>query len=808
MAIFPLTTVAVEGPAAQVWGYAVSVSKWTAKAADSTGDTVFDIPTYGAFAITDRIRFVEAFVGSSVVGMSYARLEAALGGPDADVSVEAAGTILSRGDRVLIGVYRQKPPTSNISWFFAGYCTRLQIVIGERQEKVVWRIRGPEWIWGEGAGQGAQRTIHGQFMLTSAADDTATQGVADAPAYAYSPTLSDTAKVSSLPAIFNPGGRGNCLKFRGQIDGLTGDIGGYWDNPDRLVNGTAITKKWEMRDALAVILGRYNVAARSGITSPHFDPAAADPSVAAIPVAEILPEVNIEGLGIWAALRAICGPKYGFWVDPAPASGTAFAGFSLFFFSRSTGAAANFTIDPRYTPGINSTGNVARLDLTSDIEKSYSKVRVYGKRLFHMSLRYLGWDTTASVAKINLLQHGWSKGDMDLAAYASQTNPRYEAGSAEPVKKGRWEITPITIDKMGKAEEWRRKFTSSGKDYEANRHCCRLFVWNEAGELRGKAADEATQPWYYNATTASGLAGVAFNWVAPDVKTVFGLTSATRRRRPLGDGKWRDSKLDTFRRIRPMLFIAYAKPDGSVSPWFKVQTSKYRVDEERAAVWITVDDLSVWAPFDREQNEDDNLPNDGRSFATLLYQGVLRMALEGCIEGDDANLYVSPMPADAGTPFFREYGLRGGGSFIKMSEYDGGDGFVLTAPGPMVDDTAEATAMATQFLDAAKDAQVHTSIMVESVIPRRLIGQTIASIAGRNISLLSGQSGMNGRPAQIVGYRMDAESNKWEYLTESAALAAKATLRRATSDHRHMARERDRETRKNLNPRQSDLNRY
>jgi hypothetical protein len=541
-----------------------------------------------------------------------------------------------------------------------------------------------------------------------------------------------------------------------------------------------------------------NDATKSGITDPDFE------TMTDITDGDIIRHTMIEGLGLWAALKEICGQKYGFWIDPRP-TGMTWDGFAINFFNRAGGGAANLHLDPRGTAIGDATPCVSRLDLTSDIEKVVNKVSIHGKYLYHLSLRYLGGTTDANGDKVNLLQHGWSKSEGDLKDYAGQVNPNYVSGSTDPAKKGRYEVTEVTISAAGAGvlSDWRSKFTTSGVDYEQYKHIFRLFVWNEAGEWRGDGTDP-NSPIYYPNTN-----GASFDWVYPSVKELWaGAYEHVRRRRPLVDGKWLDNTVDKFRRTRPQLFIAIMGVDGvTLGPWLKVSTSKYKLDEQRAAVWITADDLAVWCPFDKEQEPELNLPNDGRSFATLIYQGVLRMALEGCVEGDKTRISSPALPVDSGSPFYRCHAISTGAEFLKMADYNPGDGFVLTSPGTLVDDTADADLIANQALEAGKDAQVHSSILVEPDWPLQVIGLTIDTIAGRGIPMLTGQSALTGRAAQIVAFRMDMETIKWELLTESAALALKDTLRKASVERRERKTERDLDAKRNSPvTRQADIN--
>lgn len=773
-----------------IYGFVVAVSKWTAIAPDDDA-AILPYPTYGEFAIEKRLKFLSAMVSSSIVGMSYGSLALVLGEPTTSISAEDAGDVLGRGDRVLIGVKDDPEAADEDSrWIWAGYCTRLQMTIGPGAEQVIYRLRGPEWIWGEGGAYGASRPFIGQIRRQADKDD----DWAASAGHALLTFADELIACESEPAIFNPGGRANMTVDEVELNSAISLLGHVWESADRKIGTDEVAIKWTVKQALKLVMQLRNDPAKSGIDAPDFE------AMTQIADGDILRQTSIEGLGLYGAMREICGAKYGFWIDARPAT-MAWEGFTVKFFSRAGDGDADLNLDPRFTPATTATPCVSRLDLTADIEKTANKCAVYGRKLYHLSLRYLGGETPDNGTKVTLLQHGWSKSEGDLKDYAQQTNPKYVAGSTVPAQIGTWEITPVTLDKLGKTQEWHDKYTTSGINYEQNRNVFRLFVWNEAGEWRSAGGGTPAQPIYYPNTN-----GASFDWVYPDVKTVWGGDPVgVRKRRRMTDGKWHDNKVDSFRRIRPMLYMAIMGDDG-LGPWYKVATSKYKLDEERAAIWITADDLSVWMPFDSATNDDLDLPNDQRSFATLIYQGVLRMALEGCIEGDEALLSSPAMPADSGTPFYRQYSITAGAEFVQMAEYDDGDGFVLTAPGTLVDDTADALIIANQTLDAAKDAQMHSSIMVEPDWPMQPIGKTIGTITGRNIPMRAGQSALTGRAAQIVAFRMDAESIHWELLTESAALELKGNLRRAAVERKEARKQRDTESRRAPTLGQRDIN--
>lgn len=769
--------------AVSVFGYAIAVSRWT----DAAADEEQALPTFGDFAVDDRLRFREAFIGSSVVGMSHAKIDLAVGETRDSMSVEACGTVLKRGDRVLIGSYTTADRLdSGVNWFWAGYCVALNMTIGEK-ESVSYRLLGPEWLWGGGQGAGALKVVRGQLRR---------RGSAEA-AWLASPATVTTApggiiNVEAEATIFNPGGRANMTKK--DVNPLIADKPSrIFETPDRLVESNPVAERWTVSHAAKYLLRVYNDVATTFIENPDFDEWG-------IPAGLTLRQTNVDSSGLWAALQRVMAPDWAFYVNPKPA-GMNWEGFAVVVFSRNTGDAANVHLDARGTLRDEATACVTRLDLHSDISKTVSKVRVFGRKYRHISIRYKGHNTTTGSPLA--LQHGWTKADADFATYDGD-----EAGTFPSGYTKRKEITEFTIDKRGKTAEWGERYTTGGKLFEKYRHVFRLFVWNEAGEWFKQGGTAPNIPQYGTPTGPNTPTNL--NWWIPDVGLLWDDTgNAARRRRRMVDTQYKDpAKVDGFRRVRPILLMAYYRPApvDDLSAWFRVPMGKWQLDPERCAVWFTAEDLAVWRPFDREQNEDEGLPNDDRTFATLLRQGVLRLALEGCIEEDTAEFYAPTRPADAGTPFYSETVSRMGSEIIKITPYPGDDGFIFEGDAATVDDTADAEAVGDQLASAGKDAQVHASLLVAADWPRQPIGSTISTIAGRGIPLLTGAGGLTGRPAQIVALRMDADANKWELLTESAAVALKSAERRAAAmEHDRAAARRAAERQHPTRPTQGQI---
>jgi hypothetical protein len=699
-------------------------------------------PEWGDFEEEPRLKVVEMFRGSSVAGQSYATVTFVPAPPDTAgdaLDVEDTGEVLLPGMRVRICVGETTPRC-----IWAGYVVRASLSIGESMESATWRLAGPEWFWGaEGNTTGASLIFDGQGRRLPTADDTYQADNSTQSAFADWDVFTD------LAPVFNPDGRKNMAT--GNIE-LTNDdeplIGHVFEEPDRKVLNTDVAAYWTLRDALKYLTS-FGVAA-TGILAPDF-------STSAIPADAVVENVSVDGMSLWEALRAICGPQYAFYVDTRPSDDEDFSGFRLVFFDRSAslGLPADLWLDERLTNAADATACITRLDATKDTTKIVNDVTVYGTRLRHVCLRYHGFRTVglATAKKPLALQHGWTKADGNLLDFAGDVN------TIEPA---------ITADD----DTWQDTYVTTGKDFPANRHVFRLFIWNEAREWRNLASPTPEEQPHY-----TGLAGgTSQSWNMPDLSAMLG-DEYPIRRRPFHDTLYPDGTPDSYRRLRPTAFIAYnkdASPDSSetLTPWMRLPTSTYHIDPDRGALWITREDLADWYPF-LELGADPVL--DNMTFATCLLQGRLRLAVECCIEADDNLIGHSVYDGTGGIALARLATARTGTKFLKADTYDDGQGFIITTlTAESIDDTTRANKMADQAKEGARDAQFHASILVTADWPEQPIGKSIQSIGGRNIPMTVGTD----RGAQIVAMVMDPETMNWELLTESAALALKAELRK------------------------------
>lgn len=752
--------------------YAIRVSVATPNGA---GD-----PTWSAFALDGRLKFREALLSSSPAGPSTAKLSAATGEPaSAQVDVEASAMI-GKGDRVTI--------SQGASTFFAGYMVTGELDVEANREGLLYRLVGPEWIWGPGSGRhgGSHRPVYGQWRRTAAADD----------AWAADPTGVTTAALDQVfvpeeLTVFNPLGRKNMTAHDVVLEG--GVNGRIFDAPDRKIGGVERAAHWTKLHAAKYLVQLFNDASASGITADWPAIETGQPGLATA----VVRSVDVTGLSLYDALRLVLGPEYYFEVTCDPTSATAWGGFELFVHKYGSGPAASFTLDARGTQMHLAAGDVVRLGAMKSIDKSCTQVRLVGRAVRHVRLRYHGFNTTtigAAEKKLSL-QHGWAKGEGDLNQYVATT----PAGINDHIEYYGIEAAGATL-----MDQWRARYNTSGAEHDKYRHVFRLFTWNEGGELRNGAGDAADLKPHYNAT--AGGAGTALAWYAPDLAEIcdakgfvtdpvyatdYAGKYARKPRRPL-DTSFVDGRLDSWRRVKPTLWMAAQGENSATEPaiadYVRVPTSYYRVDEERCAVWITADDLVEWRPLINRQDKGEANAMDGRNFATLLYMGKLRMILELSVEVDQGMHLRADRGGGAGGPHVRSAVVLGQQDYVKSLTYADG----LTSPSGLtaatLDMAADAQLTADALRDAAQDEQIHASVLASADSARQPIGSMILATAGTRVVSLTSSAGIG---AQIVAVRVDPVANKWEYLTESAALEIRAMDRaRVVARRRHRVRGR------------------
>jgi len=701
--------------------------------------------SWGAMTHQPRLKPINMSRGSSVTGMSEATLKlvplATAGG---DLDVTAGVTVLKRGDRVSIGVQEGE----SVRWLWAGYCVRDVVNVGEEAENRTWKCLGPEWFWGsDSPNAGAGALVYGQSRMLPDGDDGYLSDI-----YEYVVAFDEHALFTGLPTVFNPLGRPNAHAGQAKLTtGTPGIEGIIFTEPDKKIGTDIVAVHWGICDAARWLTLTFNDPA---VTKIDVDDWAATETVLQSAGGQIR-DVDVNGLSLWAALKRAIGPNYAFYVDPKPTDG-AWGGFKLVFFARTSGDAASFTLNARGTAASAAVASVTRLQASFDVTKTATRAYAYGKRLRHIVLRYHGCRTTTLAAgkKPLSLQHGWTEAITDYAA-------------GDPLQ-----VDLAALDSLSKAEEWQERYTTKGSEFDKYKHVFRLFIWNEAGE------------WHGPGPTYAPNAGM--DWISPDLADLFAPNLHTRRRRRLLDTIYRNTAGDEFYRVPPAVFLAYDKAEAandgaeSLTAWIKVASSNYRLDESRGALWFTHQDLAQWTPFldAALENERDGSDTDQQTFATLLAQGRLRIAIECCVEDDMGLEGDSTFNAPtAGIPMMRKVVSFAGARYLKVTKYDDGQGFIMANSGDAIDDTDALTELAEQIRDAGQDATIHTSILAAADWPSQSIGKFITTIAGRNISLASSGT----RATQIVAAVMDVEAMKWEYLTESAALALRQGMRRGTA---------------------------
>lgn len=754
-----MAELSIEVPPFQVY---VSKVDWPNDAIDP-----HKLPEYGTWKIEKRLQVLDIFKASSIVGHSYAKLKLVSGVPfETQVDPENAEKVLGLGDRVAIG-YVDKTATGGIRWLFAGYSTVAALLIDNKAESVTYKIAGPEWIWGDKSeGAGAFRQIVGQVRRTSSADDVVLNGNS-------APTpRKQLILCSDVPAVFNPGGRRNMTTDYVIVSdaGQAKVLGCVWEEPDRAVGNTFQSYFWNAREAVKSIFHLFNDPKITAIYGPK------DWSTVAI-AEEVIKEIEIDGVGPYEAIRRVCGHRWGFFIDPRPQTitGNRWDGFALKFFSRTTGAAANLVLNPRGVTMQKASASITRLEMAKDATKVVNRVHVGGRYVRHIRLIYWGGRTTKLSDKLKrtALQQGWLKSVGDLSDYKADDKTQSGGGGTDVVDKDA--VNLITIQSKGNSvwKTWRDRYTTTGADFLKYKNVFRDFIWNEANEYHNGVTD-------YGAWYAPNLDGIADTPETPK--------QWTRRRRPMLDTAFNDpTSPDKWRRVKPTLWIAAAASPDDASfntlKWHKVPDSDFEFDPMRARITFTVEDLAQWMPLKLHPEElttgdGDPMPNDTRTFATLLVQGKLRLCLEGSVVVDGAMFATGEVTPLSGLPIAREVFIRANQNFVTGLKYEDGFSSPSGLTAASVDMKPDAQKYADSMRDAGQEQRVNSSIMVAGDWPEQKIGTMINELQGREIAL---QSRNSPRGAQVVAVRLDVTSFSWELLTESAAMALKERDRRRFS---------------------------
>ena len=286
-----------------------------------------DDPTYGPFAPVANVKVTEIFYGSSVIGPSYAKLEWTGGSPVEDAAP------FSHGDQVLIGY--------DGNWLFGGYIVADFLNLDVGKESLCWKVAGPEWIWGTGGPDGGQHdAINGQMHRKPSADKLfVTQTLAGSTATS---AWTDLINISGIPCVFNPANRRNMTNGNVQLAlSPPTTAGRIFESEERTIAGTVVADFWTVDQALKTLVELLNYPPTSGIDKPIWSRV-----TDVVGTDNVLRSVSVEGLGLWEAMIRVCGPQFGFYVDPRPSTND-WLGFQLYFFRRDQGTPANFFLAPR-----------------------------------------------------------------------------------------------------------------------------------------------------------------------------------------------------------------------------------------------------------------------------------------------------------------------------------------------------------------------------------------------------------------------------------------------------------------------------
>lgn len=716
------------------------------------------LPVYDTWIPLDDIHVLDLFCGSSIVGHSTAKLALSTGLPGVQIDVEKADLILGFGDRVAIGLDRGDG--KKVDWQFCGYVVSRQLTIDDKAERATWKLAGPEFWWGDNsAPNGTGLVVRGQFHRINNADDAWSLAPATVTKYDEWITFTDD------PAIFNPDGKKNMTSDDVVLspDKIKPPVKGrIWEAPDRRLRGAHDAQSWDIFNAAKMLYQTYGQLDFAGIV-------VADWKKVPMAITDAMREVTVEGVGMYEALKRVLGNKFAYYVDPRPTrpdgkpvdiKGRNWGPFQLHFFRRTDGAPANLYLNARGTPMSKAKASVTRVEVASDISKSPNRVIVNGSYVRAIKLIYWGAGTPGIVAANNplaqtMLQHAWGVNDAKIEDYG---------------KAGDWVIDPMYSGiTKAKRDEWLKRYHTKGQDFLKYWQVFRRFLWNEASELdtTKKAKYRATE-LFFQIPFLDGIADT------PEMPSVW-----YRRPRKMMDTLYlRNPNSSSWDKHAPTLWMSAATTFNSNSDewatlrWRKISGEHFSFDEDRCAVTFIVDDLAEWRPFDKqdslESDDTQQWPDDPRTFASLLHEGVLRFCIECSVPVDfGMTCYANPTKS-AGAPFPREIWIPAEKNFINTLTFPD----MLVAPSGLtitpLDLRAKAQEQADLTRDAAQDEAIHASIMTAGDWDRQIIGSRIQKLQGRDIDL-AGRSG----GAQIVAVRLDTSTFKYEYLTESLALGLK-----------------------------------
>src|SRR5438045_8662401 len=88
--------------------------------------------------------------------------------------------------------------------------------------------------------------------------------------------------------------------------------GRIWEVPNRRIGGLDVAEAWNMRQGAKMVVEQWGDFPTTQIQAPDW-------STVPMSILDQMKETNIQGVGCWEALHRICSPKYGFYIESAPA---------------------------------------------------------------------------------------------------------------------------------------------------------------------------------------------------------------------------------------------------------------------------------------------------------------------------------------------------------------------------------------------------------------------------------------------------------------------------------------------------------
>ena len=648
------------------------------------------------------------------------------------------------GDRVrLVTAHGGGPRGTALTEWFRGYVAQERLLIqappaGETQEVGAY---GPELLL-------AGKVVSGQWHAAPETDEALTGGT-------FSPgqLVRDGAFRSHLPVIFNERGRPNASP--GEVAGNDAQwrldsgaeaataAGRAFEAPGRRVLTDAARYEAQMWRAGPAVQSLIEVVDDYAVISPE--------SMAMFP-AELfdrtIGEVNVEGMGLLEALRAVLRPiGYGFCTEPwARQDGR----HVLRVFALHGSTEGSRVLRPYMAPihggdvhisdRQGRQAEVQRIEYVRDNHNVANDVAVVGdQKRKQVTLTFSAGGSE--------LRPAWDTSVHDLADWAS-------GDVIDPMQWPAEGSAGLTV------EYFDEHYAYGAQGHADCRHVFRSFAWNEDAALNDVIGGPGD--------AASFGAGSGGHYI--------------RRPRPLGPTFLRDEADAMVRNFPAFVQLGV---DGDDASWIQVPAVIWT---DRAGLTIPVNPLSGWYPYADEYSRHATSQSESEtlfatygmcSYLTLLHNALrnggthkLRLRVIGSVECDEAVTGRAARRAARSWPFPAAKPLRAGPRVRDREVPDGSDPFEL-APGrhDTRDDSADAADYAESVRDVMEDEVGHGSIVLRHVTRAYAPGDVIPATQGRVIDLTV-RTGERTHAPVVVGVNWDLRPgrNKTELVLDTPLL--------------------------------------